>query len=311
MVTTAYTIPPNSDPQRWADGHKHLLGSWSASLNESIELEELTKIGYQPISFKIVKFAPPPPAHPALISKVPSIEIALASEDDLASDPGAFGGPDTQSCMVVLHNVSSRGVVAYILSDGGDPIAGSAMLHESHGTPGRPVIAAHGDSRKVLFAFGRASRMTPHGLVKLPAPPQQVIVAAASFTDGSYEGEEHAAARLMAEEIGTSTIDRLMKPVIDRIVQDQSINDEARTAQVKYEIFHISSQPDRATTRSIQSQFPDVPASEVVTDLTHGLDTAKYFIWGELYGYMHKCCQYPPPDHVSLAEWWHNRLSRR
>jgi len=313
VVATAYTIPPDSDPLRWADGHKHLLGSWSARLNESIELKELRKIGYQPISFKIVKFVPPPPAHPALVSKAPSIQIAIASDDNTASDPRAFGGPDTQSCAVVLHNVSSRGVVAYVLSDSGDPKAGIAMSRESRGAPGRPVIASQGDSRKEFFTFGRAGRMTPQGLVRLPAPPQQIIVAAAIFTDGSYEGDENVAAGLQAEQIGTLIVNRLMKPVIDPIIQDQSMNDEARTARVKDEIFHISSQPDRATTRSIQLQFPDLPTKDVVADLTRGLDTAKNDFWGDLYGYMHKCCQYPPPDHISLAEWWrwHNRLSLR
>jgi hypothetical protein len=149
--------------------------------------------------------------------------------------------------------------------------------------------------------------MTPHGFAKLPAQPRQIIVVAAIFTDGSYEGDGNVAAKLKAEEIGTLIVDRLVKPVIDRIVQDQSMNDEARTARIEDEIFRIPSQPDDATIRSIQSQFPDLPTQDLVTDLTRGLDTAKNSIWGDLYGYVHKCCQYPPPDHISLAEWWHRK----
>ena len=305
VTAIVYTIPPESDPLRWSDGHKHLLGRWSARLNEAMELKELKRIGYQPISLKIVKFVPPPPAHPALVSKAPSIRIALAAGDDMASYLRTSGDKDTQSCTVVLHNVSSLGVVACVLR--GDPKAGIAMSREEHATLGRPVIAPQGDSRKEFFTFGHAGRMTPQGFVKLPAQPQQIIVEAAIFSDGSYEGDENVAAGLVALEVGTSTVNRLMQPVIDGIVRDQSMNDEARTARIKDEIFHISSQPDRAATRSIHSQFPDLPTKDVVADLTRGLDAAKNQIWGDLYGYMHNCCQYPPPDHISLAEWWHMR----
>jgi hypothetical protein len=299
-----YTIPPESDPLRWSDGHKHLLGRWSAKLNGTIELKELRKIGYQPIALKIVKFVPPPRlAHPALVSKTPSIGIAFAADDNLASDLRRFGSPDTQTCEVVLHNLSSRGVVAYVLSDGGDPTARVAMSRESRGSRSHPVIAPQGDSRKESFTFDLARRVTPQGFVELPAQAQRVIVAAAIFSDGAYEGDANVAAGLDAEETGAATVNRLMKPVIDRIVQDQTLDDEARTARIKEEIFHISSQPDRATIRSLKSQFPDLQVKDLVADLTRGIDAAKNYVWGDLYGYMHKCCEYPPPDRVSVAEW--------
>src|ERR1700685_3369790 len=84
-----------------------------------------------------------PSARPVLIGKAPSIKIALACDHP-------------PQCRVVTHDLSSRGVVAYVLSDGGDPKAGIAMAREVHGTLDHPSIPPHGDSQEELFTFGQA-----------------------------------------------------------------------------------------------------------------------------------------------------------
>jgi hypothetical protein len=223
-----------------------------------------------------------PSIHPVLISKAPSIEIAVACDH-------------APQCRVVIHNFSSRGVVAYVLSDGGDPKAGIAMESEADGTLDHPSIPPGGDSHQELFTFSQA------------AQPGQMILAAAIFTDGSYEGEFDVAAKLKARQIGALTVHRLIKPVIERIVQDASMNDEERTARIKDEIFHTPNRPEDTDTHSLKSQFPDLPTQVAIADLARGLAAARNEIWGDLYGYMHKCCQYPPPDHISLAAWWRRR----
>jgi hypothetical protein len=270
---TVYSVPPESDPLRWSDGHKRLLGRWSAKVNETIEIKELKKLGYEPITFRIVKAAPPPP-YRAVISNVPSIKIAPAVQD---------GQMPYGACMVMLHNTSSSAVLAYASTNGVDPKAGAEVLRKSTGSPGRPAIAPRGDA---CDHYGDA-------------------IAAAVFSDGSYEGDPKIAAQLDADEIGQATVNRLLTPVIDGIVQDQSLDDDARTARIKEEIFRI--QPGRPAMRSLRLRFPHAPAKDLAADLTQGFDFAKNSIWSNLYGYMHKCCQYPPPDRVSLAEWWRMR----
>lgn len=259
-------------------------------------MTELKKIGYKPISLKVVKAVPPPvAAHPTLTSKVPSLEITFAKHDDIEAQMVAGGG-DLQFCTEVLHNRSSRGVVAYVLGDGVDPRIGVEGGSERANFRGHPVIAPNGDSRKELITFSRDAGTAPQR--------QQVVVVAAIFSDGSHEGDNKAAARLKGEEIGRLIINRLITPVIDRAVNDNSLNDNTRAARIKDELFHISIRPDQSTTRTIQAQFPDVPTDVLVKDLIHGLESARAGIWGDLYGYTHNCCQYPPPDHISLATWW-------
>jgi hypothetical protein len=222
----------------------------------------------------------------------------------------ASANRDVQSCTVILHNASARGVVAYVVEDGGDSREGVASSRESFNFRGQPVIPPNGESQKLNFSFGHSGRMTPRGFMESPAQPQQVIVAAAIFSDGSYEGDHAVAVRLKSQQMGNLTVYRLMTPVIDRIVQDKSMKDDARTARIKDEIFRIPTQPDQPTLRAVQSQFPDLPTDVLIKDLTQGLDSARNNIWGDLYSYMHNCCQYPPPDHISLSEWWkHTRHS--
>ena len=79
VVTSVHVLPPEGDPLRWSDGHRRLLAMHSSRLNETIELTELKKIGFEPFSLKVVKFVPPPVPHPTLASKVPSITIAPRS----------------------------------------------------------------------------------------------------------------------------------------------------------------------------------------------------------------------------------------
>jgi hypothetical protein len=99
-------------------------------------------------------------------------------------------------------------------------------------------------------------------------------------------------------------VNRRTAPIIDHIVQDKTLNDEVRTARTKDEIFRVSSQPGQATIGLLHKQFPKLPGETIVQSLTAGLDGAKDFLWGDLYGYVHNCCQYPPPDHILLADWW-------
>jgi hypothetical protein len=76
VVTTVYTLPPESDSFRYNDGHKRRLGVHSARLNETVEVQELKRLRYQPFTFRIVSARPEHPVHSAIITKVPSIQPA-------------------------------------------------------------------------------------------------------------------------------------------------------------------------------------------------------------------------------------------
>lgn len=281
---TVYTIPPESDPLRYADGHKRQLGAHSARLNEIVDLKELMKIGYQPFTLKIVSAKPAGSTHPTIVSRVPSIQVDLADDDLPGHTP------------LLLRNLSSRGILAYALDVGG----GSSVVVSSYG---RTVIA-QGATRKEMVALGRSGRMTPHGFVEDPVS-RGIVVAAAIFSDGLHEGDDEVAVELKSGQIGYGTQYRRIRPVIDRIIQDPVLDDDARVARIREELHNLSNQPDDATIRAMRSQFPDLPNEVVVKKLTDGLDSARRNIWSGLYSYVHSNGVYPPPSHPPpLAEWW-------
>ena len=297
VIAHVYAIPPDTDPLRYKDGHKRLLDTHSARLNETFSLDELKKIGYTPYTIKVVKATPPQTAHPALSSKAPSVQIAITE-----AGPPLNTSDDAPSCNVVLHNLSSKSVMAYFISANGGL--------ESSDPYGKSIIDPGKDSRPEQITFGRSSDMTPRGRVENPPKPQQATVEAVLFTDGSFEGEPSVAAQVKTRQIANLAIYRLVTPVIDRIVADSSLNDNQRVARVKEEIYRISSGPDQPTMQFLQTLFPGVAAADLSTDLTRGRDAAKNGVWSDLYGYMNNCCEFPPPDHISVAEWWRRRRTR-
>jgi hypothetical protein len=120
VIATVYALnAPRGNPERYGDSNKHLLGVHSARLNQTFTLKELENFKYEPITYKVVTAKPPTPTHPRLTSKVPSIQIEIASEDR------AF-------YKLVLRNVSEKDVIAY-------KIGGTSS--ESYNTA-HPVIAA-------------------------------------------------------------------------------------------------------------------------------------------------------------------------
>ncbi len=100
----------------------------------------------------------------------------------------------------------------------------------------------------------------------------------------SHQGDENVAVGLKSGQISYETQYRRIRPIIDRIIQDPALDDDARVALIQEELHNLSNQPDDATIRAVRSQFPDLPNEVVVKDLTDGLDSPGH----------------PPP----LAEWW-------
>jgi hypothetical protein len=194
-----------------------------------------------------------------------------------------------------LRNISSRGILAYTLD-----LGGSSVVVSSYGQP----VLAQGATRKETVTLGRSGRMTPHGFVEDPVS-RSITVAAAIFSDGSHEGDENVAVELKSGQIGYGTQYRRIRPVIDRIIQDPALDDDARVVRIREELHSLPNQPDDATIRAVRSQFPDLPNEVVVKDLTDGLDSARRNIWSGLYAYVHSSGTYPPPSHPPpLAEWW-------
>jgi hypothetical protein len=271
VVTAVYTLPLESDPLRYSDGHKQRLGGHSGRLNEIVELKELESLGYRPLVLRVVGAKPDHPVHPSIVSNVPSIQPRLVDED-------------RNGYTLSLRNVSRRGVVSYTISEGGGFSLASVSRRQ-------PLIAPGAEWDERIEPLYR-----------------EVVVAAALFSDGSHEGDSDAAVQLESGQIGYDTQERRAIPIIDRIIRDPALDENVRVARIKDELTKLSNDPDDSAMRTMQSHFPDFPADVVRNDLTNALYLARVNLWSEVYGYMHSSGEYPPPVHPPLlADWLRRR----
>ena len=272
VIATVYALSaPRGNPDRYADSNKHLLGIHSSRLNQTFTLKELEKLSYEPITYKIVTAKPPAPTHPSLISKVPSIQIEIAGED-------------RANYNLVLRNVSEKAVIAFALGDN-HSMGGSESYDAT-----RPVIAA-------------GSAIERNVVVRSP-----IILAAAIFSDRTYEGDSEVAGLLYARQVGYEAQRKQLDARVDRIVSDEDLDDSVKIAKIQTELMKLPKQPDERMVRNMQRQFPGLATELVIKDLALGLDQTTRGIWGSLYELQHQNAVYPKPaSHPPVAQWWRNQ----
>ena len=272
VVATGYALTaPQGDPRRYEDAHKHLLGVHSARLDQTLELKELEKMGYQSVTYRVVTAKPPVPTHPTLISKARSIELELASGD-------------RAKYKVVMRNVSDRDVMGYAFG-GSQNMTSSTSVDAS-----RPLIKA---------------RAVHEAAMPVGSP---IILAAALFADGTHEGDREAAARMYAQWMGHETQRRRADPAIQAILEDKTQDDDAKIARIRSELTKLPKKPDARMLDAMRAAFPGVPSTTMERDLAQGLDAGIHNIWGSLYSFEHQSGVYPPPkSRRPLKEWWPRR----
>ena len=117
-----------------------------------------------------------------------------------------------------------------------------------------------------------------------PAP--RAVLTAATFRDGSHEGDDRSAARLLGWQIGAITQYRLVAPY-DRPHRraDPTLNDDQRIALIKEAIFRLATETDTATIRAFRSRFRNCQQKQLTGDLNFGLVMAREQIWWWFYPY--------------------------
>jgi hypothetical protein len=230
--------------------------------------------------------APTPSAPPTIFNKVPSIHVDVVDQN-------------LQSYTLSLRNISSsRAVLAYAIEQGQH----SSLEYSSVGA--HPAIASGAAHQQVISRQTPGGQMTPHGFVEEPIS-NDITVAAAIFSDGSHEGDVQYAARLQTQQIAGKIQLQRAAPVIERIVNDATLDDAARAAQIKEQLHNLSNQADQATLRAVTSQFPNLPPETVAKDLRDGFDFARRNIWSSLYSHVHSSGTDPSPLHPRpVSEWW-------
>ena len=102
------------------------------------------------------------------------------------------------------------------------------------------------------------------------------------------------AAELESEQIGHQTQERRARRIIDRIIGDPALHDDARLAQMKDDLINLSNVLDDIAIRAMQAHFPDLSVEFVLKDPRPAFYVARVDIWSEVYSYVHSSGEYPP-----------------
>ncbi len=161
------------------------IANYLARENEQLIVRELTEFGVEPFELKVVRVAPVHTNLPMARSSVPSLAVVNVEVNDST----------LPSCKLTLQNLSGRDVLALginVLVNGQKQLSATPQ-----GEDGQVLIAA-GTTAPLNALMMREAKATPAGYEPATPPQQEIVITAAVFSDGTYEGDELTARKFRA-----------------------------------------------------------------------------------------------------------------
>jgi hypothetical protein len=224
-----------------------------------------------------------PPANMVMESSVPAIQVNFVGQD------GGF-------YKFSVKNASEHGVTAFnvrLLPAENKTVAGKLECDNrcgetgELGTKSRPVIAPGG-----VFPLSYPVNTVTGG----------VMVEAVLLDDNTFQGDEHAAARLLAQKIGFQAEHDRILPVVSRIMSDSRLDDPGKIVQLRQELQWLSVDADPAAIQSFQQKFSNsADCGDTCTQLMQSTATSEKQL------VLSKLEQFASEDGAngaSLAKWW-------
>jgi hypothetical protein len=282
------------------DPPRQKLGVYSARMDQSVAISEMTQFGFEPFQLKIVparpdfSFTSTPSARPQTISKASSVQIEIIGEDRMA-------------WKVAVHNLSAKTVTAFsIFTPAFDGNGGGGQIRE---LDARQEIAP-GATYEVQVSTAGGRRTTNGALVQDP-PASQIILDAAFYQDGSYEGDVKTASMIGARRIGAGIQRERVDQLVEGILSDDQASDKAKVARIRAEADRLAEDPDQQMIERVQSQFPGLSEQGLEgakSNLRQGLRSVKTALASGLKQFEARDPDFPAE---SLARWWSTRLQNR
>jgi hypothetical protein len=260
------------------------IGTYSARLSESIVLDKMEDLGLHPWTITVVRAQLPHPTSLGNVSRVPSIQVEILGED-------------RAGYQVSLHNLSSQGVTAFVVVNSFHD-ANTRFSERS----GRDPVILVGASHEFHFRCDSSGSDTSNGAV---AAPCTVVLEAALFADGSYEGDASAAASMESARLTKASQSRRVQLMVQSILADSTIEESSQIARIRSELTKLSAQPDPAILDQLRLKFPGLSPSEwtsVSADMKTELALQERLTLGALQEF--ETSTKSASSTQSLAQWW-------
>ena len=165
------------------------VGVYSLKENERLVIKELTNFGVEPFGLALLRLTPTASELPTVVNKTSSLQV-VGLEPNVSTLP---------SFKIKLLNASNKAIVAYAFETRvGNQKKLSGM---PQGAEGEALIES-GATFETQVRNSLQYVNAGDGRVPPVQPNQQIVILAAVFADGSYEGEPTEAARFRGFLLG-------------------------------------------------------------------------------------------------------------
>lgn len=230
------------------------LGSYKGRLGDTISLDKMTELGFQPVTIKIVSPERRQPASLPIVNHVPSMSARVIGQDHVGYT-------------IALHNLSAQDVTAFIIKDTLDGDSGNRTMLRG----GQVVIAAHENSEYELHC---PDEVEAGGSVDdRGETPCAFVLEAALFANGSYEGDANEAAKLEMDMLSWRSQIRRVRQAMQAVLDDKDVPESSRMDQMRAAVSNLTYQPDSSIREQLSLKFPGISDSIVQQiDESAGID---------------------------------------
>jgi hypothetical protein len=213
--------------------------------NEKIKTSELAQFGVEPFEIKVSRLSPVSTALPQVVNKTESVAVLNVEANNST----------TPSYKLQLRNLSNKNIIALgvILFADNRPRRVAMPRRQD----GRPLIEAGSIyNHNVLGVL--SAQNTTEGYVPDAPLKQEIIITAAVFDDGSYEGDAQTAATVRAFRIGEKIQVRKIIPLMQDALNEPDSNITLSIENFKMHLASLSTDVDADVVNELQQAFPNL-----------------------------------------------------
>jgi hypothetical protein len=245
---------------REAHEREELVATYDAALENPLVINDLTRLGIEPIEIKLVKVAQTMAVLPEIINQTKSVFV-------VGITPVNSTLPSYQ---LALQNLSSKDVAAlyvYVLAGGTRKITTMQQ-----GPEGRPLIPSGGQYELKVPAGYQVQPSDGNHSFDL-SQDHECVIGAAVFSDGSYEGDPEPASTFRAFVRGRQV---QLRRVVALLQQALDSTDEAKAALqgLKAGLLALTTEEDASEIDGLLSEFSTLPRDAAKANLGMAMRTA-------------------------------------
>ena len=168
---------------------EEVVGSYLLQENERLTVYDMTAYGLEPFEVSVIRVEPKSPFLPAVSSNAPSVEVK-----EIKAVDSTF-----PMFKLTLRNSSAKNISAiFVDMFVNGRLRSSAMPYNWEGAP----LMVAGETYEYKRQLNNDARQSGAGFAPETAPNQTLLIKAAVFDDGTYEGDAKSAAQYRALALG-------------------------------------------------------------------------------------------------------------